>query len=251
MTVANQLLRQGTFLFRWRSFLPFLLAAPAAVAFLGSNTIEMHYGEIADDAWKVFCMSISLLGQAWRSLTVGSAPGGTSGRNTVEQRADVLNTTGVYSLSRNPLYFGNFIVVFGFAMAVQVWWLALILVFALYYERIIIVEETFLEQKFGDEYLSWAKETPSFLPRLHGWVPPARGFSLRKVLRKEYNGYALILITFPAIDFLCDLIGEGKSPLTWIGEDSPWATTALCGLALLLVFRFLKRRTHLLDVSDR
>jgi hypothetical protein len=71
------------------------------------------------------------------------------------------------------------------------------------------------------------------------------------VLRKEYNGYALILITFPAIDLLSDLIGEGKSPLTWIGEDLPWACVAASGLLLLIVFRSLKRHTRLLDVMDR
>jgi protein-S-isoprenylcysteine O-methyltransferase Ste14 len=257
MMLGRQLQAQGGFLFRWRSFLPLLLVFPAMAAFLNSDSVEIHFGEVAGDAWMVLCLTISLAGQAWRSLTVGSVPGGTSGRNTTEQSADVLNTTGVYSLCRNPLYFGNFVVVFGFALAIETWWLALIVLlsFALYYERIIIAEEAYLDGKFGAAFRAWSKETPSFLPRLTtglaGWRPSMQPFSLRKVLRKEYNGYALILITFPAIDFLSDLIGEGKSPLTWIGEDLPWACVAASGLLLLIVFRSLKRHTRLLDVMDR
>ncbi len=253
MMLGRQLQEQGGFLFRWRSFLPFVLLVPTLAALFNSDLIEVRFGELTAHMWGGICLTISLLGQVWRSLTVGSVPGGTSGRNTIEQRADVLNTTGVYSVCRNPLYFGNFVVVMGFVMALGEWWLALIalLAFALYYERIIIVEEAYLDEKFGAAFRTWAKDTPSFLPRLSGWHTAAQPFSLRKVLRKEYNGYALILITFPAIDFLSDLIGEGKTPLAWLHEDLPWACVALAGLILLIVFRSLKRHTALLDVTDR
>lgn len=253
MMLDRQLEEQGSFLFRWRSFLPFALVAPAMIAFIHSDLIELNFGEVASDAWMIFCLTVSLAGQTWRSLTVGTVPDGTSGRNTAEQRAEVLNTTGVYSLCRNPLYFGNFIVVFGFTLAIEAWWLALIVLlsFVLYYERIVMAEEAYLEAKFGDAFHVWARRTPSFLPKFTGWTAPAQPFSLRKILRKEYNGYALILITFPAIDFLRDLIGERKSPIEWIREDQSWAFTALAGLALLIAFRTIKRHTRLLDLPRR
>ena len=51
---------------------------------------------------------ISFLGEAIRIFTVAYTPAGTSGRNTKQQLADTLNTTGIYSLLRHPLYLGNF-----------------------------------------------------------------------------------------------------------------------------------------------
>ena len=52
---------------------------------------------------------IGLFGVLLRLYTVDFTPNNTSGRNTSEgQIADELNTTGLYSLTRNPLYVGNF-----------------------------------------------------------------------------------------------------------------------------------------------
>ncbi len=52
---------------------------------------------------------IGMLGQGIRIWVAGFAPKDTSGRNTKEQKASVLNHTGLYSLCRNPLYLGNFL----------------------------------------------------------------------------------------------------------------------------------------------
>ncbi|MGB8874133.1 MAG: hypothetical protein WCC75_12145, partial [Desulfobaccales bacterium] len=52
---------------------------------------------------------------AWGSVSLpwGLPPRGTSGRNTQGQVAETLNTTGIYSLVRNPLYLGNFLIWLG------------------------------------------------------------------------------------------------------------------------------------------
>ena len=89
---------------------------------------------------------------AIRWVTIAFVPGGTSGRNTLGQRADQLNTSGMYSMVRNPLYVGNFVAILGVLICVKVWWLVAMfaLLYWLYIERVIAVEEAFLEQKFGD-----------------------------------------------------------------------------------------------------
>jgi len=51
-----------------------------------------------DQVWEILCLAISLLGLGVRIVTVGYVPKGTSGRNTRGQKANVLNTTGMYSL---------------------------------------------------------------------------------------------------------------------------------------------------------
>jgi protein-S-isoprenylcysteine O-methyltransferase Ste14 len=71
--------------------------------------------------------------------------------------AEVLNTTWMYSLVRNPLYLGNFIIWLGLALFINVWWCTIIVIlsFILFYERIIFAEEKFLREKFGKTF-KWA-----------------------------------------------------------------------------------------------
>ena len=90
-----------------------------------------------------------------------------SGRNTVQgQIADELNTKGLYSIVRNPLYVGNYFLWLGIAMLTcNPWFIAIFtLIFWIYYERIVFAEEEFLRKKFGDAYLEWTVRTPIFIP---------------------------------------------------------------------------------------
>ena len=109
-------------------------------------------------AWDGGCLALALLGQAIRFFTVGFVPRGTSGRNTRGQVADVLNTTGMYAVVRNPLYLGNLIIWFGLPLFMKSLWFStiIILLFTIFYERIIFREEDFLREKFGDVFMQWA-----------------------------------------------------------------------------------------------
>jgi len=101
---------------------------------------------------------ISLCGLAIRVYTVGHTPANTSGRNTAGQLAESLNTTGIYSLVRHPLYLGNFFMWLGVALLIANFWFVIAFVFAywIYYERIMFAEEQFLRTKFGPTYVEWA-----------------------------------------------------------------------------------------------
>lgn len=189
MLVIDRMQVQGKFLFRWRSFLPLLLL-PAALPAVGSGSdVEELLGQSAAGVWEAFSILVTLAGVALRSFTAGTVPNGTSGRNTRTQRAEALNTTGVYSTVRNPLYLGNFLVVLGFALATQNGWFVALttLLFWLYYERIIVAEEAFLAERFGDDYTRWAESTPAFLPDLRLWHPSSLPFCVRTLIRREFN----------------------------------------------------------------
>jgi hypothetical protein len=104
----HEMAKQGLFFFRWRSYLPLLLAVLSFPAFCHYQPLcENH---ILNLCWELFALFVGLFGLVIRSLVVGYAPARTSGRNVREHIADSLNITGMYSLTRNPLYLGNFFV---------------------------------------------------------------------------------------------------------------------------------------------
>src|SRR4051812_39673395 len=109
MNIHDLMVRQGQFLFRWRSLIPLLLLFPAIAALSQSAAIQITLGDTVEDCVVFASYLVSLSGLAIRWITIGFAAPGTSGRNTSEQRADTLNTTGMYSIVKNPLYFGNFL----------------------------------------------------------------------------------------------------------------------------------------------
>ena len=164
--------KTGKWLFRWRSYFPLTLIG---VILLGLRHSEGPYhSQMGDELWEIIWPMISLLGVVIRIYTIGYTPRGTSGQNTRRQEAEVLNTTGAYSVVRHPLYLGNFFILLGISMFAGLWWISLIsiLAFWLYYERIMFAEEAFLRRKFGKEYEEWANKTPAFLPRLKNWKRP-------------------------------------------------------------------------------
>lgn len=248
MALREEIESQGKWLFRWRSYLPLLLFILLFFALREGDYLERNVGEWVDNIYKAGCLTISFLGLFIRGLTIGYTPAGTSGRNTESQIADELNTTGMYSVVRHPLYFGNFIIMLGLAMYMEVWWFVVIVMplYYIYYERIMFAEEEFLRKKFGKEYLAWAEETPSFIPRLRGWKKSKLGFSLRNVLKREYSGFFAIVASFTVLEILIDLIAEHK-----FDYDLGWYIFFGTGLMIYLTLRLLKKKTRLLHVEGR
>ena len=246
MNLADQSVATGNWLFRRRGYLPLVLLA---VVLPGIAALRYPLGSHADDiAWEIVCLLVSGCGLALRAYTVGHAPAHTSGRNTRSQVADVLNTTGAYSVVRNPLYLGNFLILLGVVAFSRDPWCVLVfsLVFWLYYERIISAEERFLEEQFWDEFRTWAARTPAFVPRLSRWRPPALSFSLRTVLKREYPGVLALVLAFAFQEVLGDYVARGVLMI-----DPLWATLLVVGVIASLVLRHLKKRTSFLEVEGR
>jgi len=212
-----------------------------------SDILEPLLGDLADDVWETSCIALSFMGLAIRCMVIAYAPRGTSGRTTKTPKAQVLNTTGIYSLVRHPLYLGNFVITLGLALFIQVWWLVALAVagFWLYYERIALAEEEFLQSEFGDSFLLWAERTPAFIPRLSNWQHPDSSFSLKKVLRAEYSGFFGIVASFTFLEVAGDLLTEGTLEL-----DPAWGLFFLVGLGAYLAVRTLKKKTRLLSLRD-
>lgn len=75
-------------------------------------------------------------------------------------------TTGIYSFVRHPMYSADIVLAWGIAVAYplasvlfSVLWLTIVMILWSY------VEEAVLIKKFGDEYLTYQKRTPMFVPK--------------------------------------------------------------------------------------
>ncbi len=240
--LREEMSKQGSFLFRWRSYLP-LLGLPLVL--LAMRSFGYPFGShLYDTLWDLFSFAVSFSGLAIRALTVGFVPPGTSGRNTKCQKATRLNTTGAYSLVRHPLYLGNFVIVVGASLFVRNFWLSLVVVlgFALYYERIISAEESFLLEKFGKEFTEWARGTPLIIPSFRNWNSPDRPFDWRMVLRREHSGFFGIVATFVFLEIFGDYIIHRRFTI-----DPVWGAIFAIGLVVFLSLVFLKKKTKVLS----
>ena len=103
--------------------------------------------------YTIISVFLSSLGFLILFYTIGTTPKGTSGRNRKEQIADSLNSTGIYSTVRHPLYLGNYLVWIGIAIfSYNIYFIVIMsLLFWVYYKRIMFAEERFLERKFSEE----------------------------------------------------------------------------------------------------
>ncbi len=106
---------------------------------------------------------IILAGQLWRCWAAGTIM--IYRGETV--KADGLTTSGPYSLMRNPLYFGNFLIGLGWSLiAGRKAVLLFIISFIILYVIIIIpYEENFLLNKFGKSYKEYCERVGMFFPK--------------------------------------------------------------------------------------
>lgn len=250
MALIEEFDKSGNWLFRWRSYLPLALYVLASAVIVLELDKDM---QVFDSTWAWSCLAISLFGQIIRAITVGFTPKGTSGRNTKEgQVAETLNTKGIYSTVRHPLYLGNFFMWLGIIIYVGNWWFSIVccLLFWVYYERIMFAEEFFLRNKFGTIYLNWAAKTPAFWPSFNKWESAGWNFSLKNVLKREYNGFFAIFISFALLDILKNFIHFGFT--TYGDLLSPfWMVALVFAFTVFIVLRSLKKYTKVLDVKGR
>lgn len=248
MTLRENLEKQGGWLFRRRSYLPLLGAPFFIIALRHANTMERLFGDSVGDFWETCAIALSFIGLLIRCITAGSVPRGTSGRNTRWQAAETLNTTGMYSIVRNPFYLGNFIIVLGITLFIQVWWFALVVWVGnwFYYERIIFTEEEFLRRRFGNQFLEWAQKTPMIIPRFKNWEKPDLPFSWKTVVRREFSTYISIVAALFFLKVVANFLTQKRFSL-----HLSWVIFFTVSLVIYFVPLILKKKTKLLNIAGR
>jgi len=209
MSLNKELIKQGNILFRYRSYLPLALY-PLLLFFSVAN-----HEPIYNLNNLMMGLMISYFGELIRIVTIAYVPSNTSGRNTRKQTANSLNSTGIYSLVRHPLYLGNYFILLGpFFIFPQ---MSLILIYTLlfwiYYERIMFAEEDYLRNKFKDDFTNWAHGIPAFFPKFSNYVKPSGSFSLSRVIKREYTGLCGIIFMFFFLMLSFEYFHEVKIPI--------------------------------------
>lgn len=250
MALQEEFERQGVWLFKYRGTLPLVVLAIGMMLFVRTEMYPESFflqETPYEVSYEMVCLMISLFGLGIRVYTVGHTPANTSGRNVKEQVADTLNTSGIYSTVRHPLYLGNFFMWLGPALVTGNPWfiVAFCFFYWLYYERIMFAEEQFLRRKFGAVYTSWAEQVPAFVPAFKQFRAPELPFSWKKVLKKEKNGLAAIFIIFLIFDVTGQAIEGSRDYNEFIV-----AMFLITGL-MYLVLKYLKKKTRVLHEVNR
>ena len=123
-------------------------------------------------------LPVAILGGIFRALAAG-----------VIRKDSTLATSGVYALTRNPLYFGSSLLATGFAImsANEIAAALIILPFGLIYPTVMLREEAHLAQLFPNEFKLYKAQVPRFFPRFRLRRLSA-SFSFGQYLsNREYN----------------------------------------------------------------
>ena len=190
-------IRTGRWLFRHRSVVPLPLIGLLLLCFRPGR---LH---AAQAVVTTAGLLLSLAGEAIRIRAVGFSSAGTSGRESFFKAAG-LNTTGPYSITRNPLYSGNLLIFSGLLAVYSnpAAWLIGVLFLAVHYHFIILAEEHFLRETHGDPYLAYCLRIRRWVPRFSTLQSPGRPFNLKKVIFKENDScfnlavFSLIILAY-------------------------------------------------------
>lgn len=246
MSLIKEFEKTGNLLFKHRSYIPlFLYLIVIPVLWFETN----EFFDFENWIWGLVCFIVSMLGQLIRALTIGYTPQNTSGRNTkVGQVAEVINTKGMYSIVRHPLYLGNFLMWLGLILYVGSLEFLIFSVFFfwIYYERIMFAEESFISKKFGDSFYEWSKNVPSFIPTSLKWEKTNLNFSFKNILKREYHGFYAIVISFALVNFLKHLFNYNNFSI-----NNFWLVILIIGTAIYFSLRIIVKKTALLHVEGR
>ena len=250
MALQEELEKQGLWLFRYRGVLPVIILVVGFLLFIQTE-IHPETFFLKKTPYEIYfetlCLLISLFGLFIRICVIGFTPKNTSGRTVKNQVADSLNTTGMYSLVRHPLYVGNFFMWLGPAiMSGNLWFVvAFVLCYWVYYERIMYAEEQFLRNKFGKIYIDWSEKVPAFVPDFKNFIKANLSLSWKKVVRKEITGIFVLFAIFFVFDFVGVYLKNEK-------ELNPFLLYSMIFLLIaIVIIKIIKKNTDWLKQENR
>jgi protein-S-isoprenylcysteine O-methyltransferase Ste14 len=189
------LIAYGQFLFRYRNYVFPLVLFTLFISF----TPHFFLGDRKLDIWmNAGGILVILCGQALRASVIGLAYIKRGGRKK-RIYADTLVTDGLFAHCRNPLYLGNLLIITGFLLIYNNFHVYLLggTFFLISYMAIVAAEESFLGQKFGNDF-------DRYCSRVNRWLFDLTGirntllsmkFSWQRVLYKDYTTFLTWVLT--------------------------------------------------------
>lgn len=155
------------------------------------------------EAFGLGFIMMAILGRMWCTLYIGGHKG-----------AQIVRT-GPYSLSRNPLYVFSAIGAFGIGCMTGSLGIALLLAAACYitFLFVILAEEGYLENTFGQPYRDYKLEVPRFFPRFSGYRDVETLTIRPKTLYNTFFDGLVFFVAYPVFEFLEYLQGAGILPI--------------------------------------
>lgn len=211
----------GNFFFKYRNFLfLFLYLAlfiPSPPLFT-AKAFGLHF------YWYPLIggLVITVTGQLIRGVTISLAYIVRGGKDK-QVYAEGLVTSGFFAHCRNPLYVGNVLMLLGVGVLINsLLYLAVFIpLFLFIYQAIVLAEENYLRQKFGDGFEAYTKKVHRWLINPFGLYHTITGmhFSWKRWLIKEYNTQVVWLagITLILFFYYTPLWGwETQQRNTWL-----------------------------------
>jgi len=198
------MIKIGNFFFKYRNilfiFLYLLLFIPSPDLF-SSELFGPRYWH-----WPIIVgLLITISGQAIRGATIGLAyiiRGGVGGKVYAED----LVTTGLFNHCRNPLYVGNVLMLLGVGVLANsmIYVFVVMPIFFFIYQTIVLAEENFLRNKFGDSFNEYCKRVNRWIPNFSNLSQTFKSmeFKWKRWILKEYNTQAVWLGGITLILFL-------------------------------------------------
>ncbi|MBU1854068.1 MAG: isoprenylcysteine carboxylmethyltransferase family protein, partial [Candidatus Omnitrophica bacterium] len=123
----------------------------------------------------VILVAVAAFGRLWCSLYIGG------------YKTNILITVGPYSISRNPLYFFNFLGAIGVGFATETFSFPLIvaIIFAIYYPLVIKGEEEGLKKRHNAKFDNYLHRTPCFFPNIFLLNEPDTYIVNPKIFKKD------------------------------------------------------------------
>lgn len=179
----------GNFFFKYRNWIFILfygaLFIPSWPLFSPKHFGENYY------IWPIIIgLIVTITGQLIRGFTIGLAyivRGGKEGK----PYAEGLVTEGIFRHCRNPLYVGNILMLLGVGiLANSLVYVAIVIpIFLFVYQAIVLAEENFLRNKFGQGYDNYCQNVNRWFPSLRGMSQTFKGmeFNWRRWILKEHT----------------------------------------------------------------
>lgn len=230
---------------KYQNLLPYLFFV-IAISLYFRTEFHPHIFILEDTAYEVYyemlAVFISILGLSIRVLTRGYSQKPSLKNITKKQNSPVLNTCGVYSLLRHPLYLANFLIGLGVVLWTGNYWFitTFSILYWVYYDHVILIKEKSLKDQYGSQYEKWAQEVPAFLICFKNFKKPTRTFRWKRILYTEKKWLFFTFLIYCFLNVSGEFMTQGTNYNYFL-----IGFTSLSGLGVLILY-YLKNKTTFL-----